>query len=58
MIGHMQGTYPESVDVDSSAILRASVAYAVYGHLMQSPMVLLWSKHSKNITELTTVEQM
>lgn len=54
MIGQMQGTCPESVGVDSNAI----VACTVYGHLMQSPMVLLWTKYSKNITEPTTIEQM
>lgn len=58
VIGQMQRTCPKSVEVDSSAILRASVACAVHGHLTQSPMVLLWSEHSKNITEPTTIEKM
>lgn len=42
--------YPEIVYVDSKAVLRAPIACAVCGHLMQSPLVPGWTKHSENAT--------
>lgn len=42
--------YPQIVDVDSKSVLRAPVACAVYEHLMQSPLVPVWTKHSENVT--------
>jgi len=43
--------YLETVDVDSKAVLKAAVACAVYGHLMKSPLVPVWTKHSENVTQ-------
>lgn len=50
-------TNPEKVDVDSKAVLRTPAACAVLGHLLQSPLAPVWTKHSMkhktNHNELT-----